>query len=796
MKALGKTPRSGRRGPRRVLVPLLLLGAGAGAAVLALRLLPSGGGPYAGSGVCRDCHGRFHELWSTSFHGLAMRPFTPELAAALTPMGKPLEAGGARYRAELGPRGGAVIEESPAGGTRRYPIVHALGGKNVFYFLTPLERGRLQTLPLAYDVRRKEWYDTAASAVRHFPGLRDERIDWRDPAYTFNTSCHSCHVSQLSSNYDPSRDAYRTTWAEPGINCETCHGPSAEHVRVCRRAPRDRPPDDLRIVSARKLTPRQRDDLCNACHAKMNVLTPSFAPGERFFDHFDLIGLESPDSYPDGRDLGENFTMTTWLMSPCRASEAFECMHCHTSSGRYRFRTGDPNRSCLPCHEQRVRDVEAHSGHPPGTPGGRCTDCHMPMTEFARMRRSDHSMRPPAPAATLAFGSPNACTLCHADRDAAWADRWVRERHGRDHQAEVLRRGRLVEAARRRDWGRLGEILEYLREPSRDELTAASLLRLLGACEDPRVEPACLVALGDPSPLVRSSAASALGGRRTPSAEKALRGALRDGFRLVRLRAAAALAGLPPERVPAEDREVFDRARRELEASYTARLDDWASRYNLGNVHLERGELDRAAEEYAAAVRLRPDAPAPWVNLAMVRARQGDPVRAEEALRRALAADPRNAAAHFNLGLLLAERGRGTEAEAELRAALEADPGHAASAYNLGLLLVERRPEEGLVLLERAWSLRPEEPRYGYSVGFHRARRGDAAGALEALRRTAARHPAHADTALLLADLLARGGRTPEAAEVLGRALGAADLDPADRARLEQARRRLYSSPP
>ena len=31
-----------------------------------------------------------------------------------------------------------------------------------------MERGRLQVLPVAYDVNRKEWFDTAGSAMRHF----------------------------------------------------------------------------------------------------------------------------------------------------------------------------------------------------------------------------------------------------------------------------------------------------------------------------------------------------------------------------------------------------------------------------------------------------------------------------------------------------------------------------------------------------------------------------------------------------------------------------------------------------
>ena len=49
------------------------------------------------------------------------------------------------------------------------------------------------------------------------------------------------------------------------------------------------------------------------------------------------------------------------------------------------------------------------------------------MTRFAAMGRTDHSMRPPTPAATIAFKSPNACSMCHADHDAAWADQWVRK---------------------------------------------------------------------------------------------------------------------------------------------------------------------------------------------------------------------------------------------------------------------------------------------------------------------------------------------------------------------------------
>ncbi|MFZ2087280.1 MAG: multiheme c-type cytochrome, partial [Desulfobaccales bacterium] len=214
---------------------------------------------YVGSKSCIECHAKFYHLWSNSRHGLAMQPYTPELATAqLTPQDKDLVIGKYRYRADIGPKAGWVLETGPQGKKNKYPIVHVLGGKNVYYFLTPLERGRLQTLPVAYDVRTKQWFDTAASGVRHFgSGPSAEPVHWKEWSYTFNTACFNCHVSQLSSNYDLKTDTYRTTWAEPGINCETCHGPSKEHNEVLQAAPKGQTPPDLKIVRVTKFTPEQ-----------------------------------------------------------------------------------------------------------------------------------------------------------------------------------------------------------------------------------------------------------------------------------------------------------------------------------------------------------------------------------------------------------------------------------------------------------------------------------------------------------------------------------------------------------
>src|SRR5512137_1968398 len=118
---------------------------------------------YAGSVSCRECHERFYQLWSTSFHGLAMQPYSAVFAKEkLTPHQGDIPIGKYKYRADINE--GVVTETGPKG-KKKYPIEHVLGGKNVYYFLTLFKKGRLQTLPLAYDVNKKEWFDTAASGI-------------------------------------------------------------------------------------------------------------------------------------------------------------------------------------------------------------------------------------------------------------------------------------------------------------------------------------------------------------------------------------------------------------------------------------------------------------------------------------------------------------------------------------------------------------------------------------------------------------------------------------------------------
>jgi tetratricopeptide (TPR) repeat protein len=683
-----------------------------------------------------------------------MQPYTAEFAQKeLTPRGNEIKMGSSSYRADIsGPDG--LVRERGAGGEKKYRIEHVLGGKNVYYFLTPLEKGRLQTLPVAYDVQKKEWFDTAASGIRHFPGGQTgEQVDWKDSAYTFNTSCHGCHVSQLSSNYDLETDTYTTTWAEPGINCEACHGPSAEHNRVFREAPEGQKPQDVKIISWKSFTPEQKNAACSICHAKMSPITATFAPGDRFFDHFDMATVEDPDFYPDGRDLGENYTYTSWMMSPCAKAGKLHCVTCHTSSGRYRFKAEEKaNDACMPCHENHVKNAPAHTHHQEGSTGNKCISCHMPMTSFARMNRTDHSMLPPAPAATMAFQSPNACNLCHADKDAAWADKYVREWRARDYQAPLLKRASLVDAGRRRDWKQLPAMLDYIGGKDRDEIFATSLIRMVASSGDARIAPVLIEAIKDTSPLVRAAAADGLQHVPTREAVQALADATGDELRLVLVRAASSLAVYPDFPLDEADRSRVEAANKEHLASLTARPDQWSSHYNLGNYHLNRGDLEPAISSYETALKLEPRAVLAMVNESMAHAQTGDNQKADELLQKALKVAPSNPAANFNMGLLKAERNDPKGAEQYLQEALKADPQMAQAAYNLCIIASrdKDRIDEAVAWCRQAADLRPREPKYAYTLAFYLNQKGDRDEAARTLRAIVETYPGYKDAQVLL----------------------------------------------
>ncbi len=701
---------------------------------------------YTGSEDCKQCHQHFYELWSPSHHGKAMQLVNADfIETAQIPTSGDFSIEGKTYHIEVG-KSVMSMKEKEAGKENNYEMTWALGGKNVYYFLTPLENGKLQTIPLAYDAKNKTWYNNPESAMRHFPQgeTPDQALPWKDRQYTFNTSCYSCHVSQLKNNYDPATDSYQSTWKEPGINCETCHGPASEHIKIFENAKEGEQVKKLGLISTKVFTNEQHNWACAPCHAKMNPISSSYTPGDRFFDNYDLTGLESNDFYPDGRDLGENYTYTGWMMNECNQSGQIHCVMCHTSSGRDRFKD-NPNDACKKCHEEKVINVAEHSGHKEGSTGAVCINCHMPKTEFGKMVRSDHSFRPPMPEATIKFGSPNACNICHTDKTPEWANEIVKKRKNGNYQEQTLQWAEVLNEARLGDWQNADKIFKYIQEEKLNEVVTASFVRLLNGFNNEKKWPILIGALNSKSPMVRSSAATGLIGDVSDEAKLGLLQACNDEYKVVRIAAAASLSAFPTNSFSDADKQVLAKAAEEYMNSIVSRPDDWSSHYNLGLYYQNQGENSKALDSYETAARLYPDALMPLINSSVLYSYVGNPDKAEENLNKAISIDPDNEAANLNLGLLLAEQGRMDEAAKALEIALKANPKQAVAAYNLSVISATHNIKDAIRYAQIATESNSDEPKYAYTLAYYQYQDNQKNMAEKTLKKIIKSHPEYLD---------------------------------------------------
>src|SRR5690606_1356729 len=112
-------------------------------------------------------------------------------------------------------------------------------------------------------------------------------------------------------------------------------------------------------------------------------------------------------------------------------AKGVSCSDCHDPHTQKLRAPG--NAVCGQCHAPSRFDVPAHHRHAAGSPGAACAACHMPTTTYMVVDpRHDHSMRIPRPDRSVALGTPNACTGCHAKEGAKWAAdavaRWYPQR--------------------------------------------------------------------------------------------------------------------------------------------------------------------------------------------------------------------------------------------------------------------------------------------------------------------------------------------------------------------------------
>ena len=414
---------------RRIAAAILVIGALAASLHVTFKAMEAfEGDGYAGSESCRECHEREYGLWLTGPHTVHFRAATNEVAGSLW----------------------------------------AIGRKDVIQYLRAMSGGRLQTMPWSWDIAKGEWYSTTKSMVRDWiPG--DGPIDWRHEALTFNRACMGCHIAPSWQGYDPVKRTFSTSWKEPRISCEGCHGPLKRHCAMPH------------IFRASRLD----DESCVACHVKLygeaierqSTDLPEYERRSRAAkDASNIVMLEDFDFTADGRDLGENYTITRWMMRPTAGrKDGPSCLTCHTSSGRTRFK-GDAN--CTSCHSGKSAEVHGH--HPIASKSRpTCVDCHMQKTSFARISHYDHSFRPPDPRLAVMHGGSSSCSQCHSRSEAENAEIVEKWFPASPRREKIRREASLIERARKDDPEVFTEAASYMVEKDANPVVVESLKRLL-----------------------------------------------------------------------------------------------------------------------------------------------------------------------------------------------------------------------------------------------------------------------------------------------------------------------------
>jgi hypothetical protein len=97
-------------------------------------------------------------------------------------------------------------------------------------------------------------------------------------------------------------------------------------------------------------------------------------------------------------------------------------MHTGDVAGQLAARIGLAIAPARSCHAELARDVRAHTHHAPESSGLAASSATCPASSTAcwEVHRS-HRVESPDVARDVEGSRPDACTLCHADRSAAWA---------------------------------------------------------------------------------------------------------------------------------------------------------------------------------------------------------------------------------------------------------------------------------------------------------------------------------------------------------------------------------------
>jgi predicted CXXCH cytochrome family protein len=454
---------------------------------------------FVGAPACASCHAQAYAEWAASDHHDAMQVANSNtvkgnfLGARFTYTGvaSSFTSEGGRYR---------VRTDGPDGVLADFDVKYVFGFRPLQQYLIEMPGGRYQALGLSWDSRPK-----AQGGQRWFHLYQDEKVDhadelhWTAPAQNWNYTCAECHSTNLQKNYRAETKTYATTWSEINVSCEACHGPASGHVAWAGRAAepskglvfsmRDTsggtwtlPPGASITKRTAPLSSRAEVETCARCHARRGQSWLDYQFGQPLASTHRVALLDEGLYEADGQQRDEVFEYGSFLQSKMYAA-GVTCTDCHDPHTGVRKSQG--NALCTQCHIPSAYDMTSHTHHRAGTPAADCRACHMPARNYMVVdARRDHGFKVPRPDESAKFGTPNACTSCHADRPASWAAAAVTRWYGAQAAARPSFTAAFV-AARARAPGANAPLAAVIDDATQPAIVRATALSLLVPSADP-----------------------------------------------------------------------------------------------------------------------------------------------------------------------------------------------------------------------------------------------------------------------------------------------------------------------
>jgi len=189
--------------------------------------------------------------------------------------------------------------------------------------------------------------------------------------------CFGCHSTASSTD-----DVFHPERLIPGVTCEACHGPGAQHVAQMSLEHDAR--TSTLIFNPARLSPADSVDFCGACHRTSADVSLSEVTGI-FILRFPAYGLEQSRCWKNG-DARLTCTACHDVHKPRVQDAAFYdkvCLSCHSPNSGAKDQahaTGTckvSNRACVSCHMRKYAIPSMHTewtNHKIGIQGDQFTE--------------------------------------------------------------------------------------------------------------------------------------------------------------------------------------------------------------------------------------------------------------------------------------------------------------------------------------------------------------------------------------------------------------------------------------